>query len=71
MECTMMSATIAPRSVRLARPRISFRSLIEALVQADARHRRGLHLRQLDDRMLRDMGISRADVDREIRRPTL
>jgi uncharacterized protein YjiS (DUF1127 family) len=65
----MMSSSSAQRSSLLARPRISFRSLIDALVEADARHRRNAHLRQLDDRILRDIGIGRADLEAEARRP--
>ncbi len=35
--------------------------------QERAKQRR--HLRELDDRILRDIGVSRADIDREYRKP--
>jgi uncharacterized protein YjiS (DUF1127 family) len=67
MEMTM-SARSALGSVPVPLPRPSVRGLLQALAAADARHRQGLHLRQLDDRMLRDIGVSRADVAAELRR---
>ena len=33
------------------------------------RRRQRLHLAQLDDRLLRDIGISRAEVEHEVSRP--
>lgn len=33
------------------------------------RHRSRLHLESLDDRMLKDIGVSRADVSRESSKP--
>ena len=63
-----MSATSALRPVRVARPRLSVRGVLDFLAAADARHRSRLHLRELDDRMLRDIGLTRADVA-ELRRP--
>ena len=37
------------------------------VLQDRARHRR--HLRELDDRLLRDVGLSRADVEHEATKP--
>ncbi|MGF1625144.1 MAG: DUF1127 domain-containing protein [Alphaproteobacteria bacterium] len=34
-----------------------------------SRHRARLHLQTLDDRMLKDLGLSRADVSRESSKP--
>jgi uncharacterized protein YjiS (DUF1127 family) len=68
MENTM-SATTALRHARLVRPHLSVRGVLDFLAAADARHRSRLHLRALDDRMLRDIGVTRADVDAELRRP--
>jgi uncharacterized protein YjiS (DUF1127 family) len=65
----VMSATSVPRHARLARPRLSVRGVLDFLAAADARYRSHLHLRELDDHMLRDIGITRADVDAELRRP--
>ena len=55
-------------SVRLAVPRLSFRRIVEAIIAADARYREMQHLRELDDRMLRDIGVSRGDIEQELRR---
>lgn len=56
---------------RIARfwPRPSVRGILARLVAADARYRQKLALEELDDRMLRDMGLTRADVARELRAP--
>lgn len=64
-----MSALTTMRNVRLARPRLSVRGLVKALVDIDARYRARVQLKELDDHMLRDMGLTRADVDAELRRP--
>lgn len=42
--------------------------LLARLLVAYRRRRQRYDLAQLDDRMLRDMGISRLDVDRETRK---
>jgi uncharacterized protein YjiS (DUF1127 family) len=55
-------------SVRLAVPRLTFRRIVEAIVAADARYRQMQHLRELDDRMLRDIGVHRGDIEQELRR---
>ena len=64
-----MPATSAHRPVRLARPRLSVRGVLGFL--ADARRALSRARRssaQLDDHLLRDIGITRADVDAELRR---
>ena len=43
--------------------------LFELLVEWQERERGRHHLRELDDRLLRDIGISRADVEREASKP--
>ena len=55
-----MSATVL-RHVRLARPRLAVRGLLACLAELDARYRARVRLAQLDDQMLRDIGITRAD----------
>jgi uncharacterized protein YjiS (DUF1127 family) len=57
---------------RLARgwPKAALRRLIERLTALDSAHRRRSDLAILDDRMLRDIGISRGDVEVELRRPS-
>lgn len=66
-----MSALSTTRHVRTVRPRLSVRGLLKALVEIDARYRARLQLREADDRMLRDMDLTRADVAEEMRRPLL
>ncbi len=55
------------RPVRIFWPRLSVRGILDKLVAADAAYRQRLTLESLDDRMLRDVGISRADIARETR----
>lgn len=44
------------------------REKIAFLLRADQRYRDARHLSRLDNRMLRDIGITRAQADSEIRR---
>jgi len=44
-------------------------SLADTLLTWQARHKDRMHLMSLDDRLLRDIGISYADVDREASKP--
>ena len=44
-------------------------SLADTLLTWQARHKDRMHLMSLDDRLLRDIGISNADVDREASKP--
>jgi uncharacterized protein YjiS (DUF1127 family) len=67
---TTMSATVL-RPVRLARPRHAARGLIAFLAELDARYRDRAQLAELDDRMLRDIGVTRAEVAGELRRPLI
>lgn len=53
----------------LASAPMPFLKLLARLAVAYRRHRQRYDLAQLDDRMLRDMGISRLDVDREANKP--
>jgi uncharacterized protein YjiS (DUF1127 family) len=50
------------------RPRIGFKALLDWLAARDARYRARLDLRQLDPRLLRDIGLTEADVAEELRR---
>jgi uncharacterized protein YjiS (DUF1127 family) len=43
--------------------------LVDTLLIWQARHKDRMHLMSLDDRLLRDIGISAADVDREASKP--
>jgi uncharacterized protein YjiS (DUF1127 family) len=61
----VMSATSALCHDRV-RPRLSVRGILDFLIAADARYRSVRQLRELDDHLLRDMGVTRADVDAEI-----
>ena len=62
-----MSATADLRRALLARPRLTVRGLLDRLADLDARHRTRIDLIALDDRMLRDVGLTRADVADELR----
>ena len=42
---------------------------VDALLSWTDRTRQRRHLAELDDRLLRDIGISRADVEAEVSRP--
>jgi len=64
-----MSATSALRPALSARPRLTVRGLLDRVVAFDALYRSRMDLAALDDRMLRDVGLSRADVAAEVRRP--
>jgi uncharacterized protein YjiS (DUF1127 family) len=55
-----------PERRTMRRPRLTLRRLIDALLEADARHRQRVHLVGFDDRMLRDVGLTPADIRREI-----
>lgn len=61
--------TTALRPARLPWPRLAARGLLAFLIDLDARYRARVHLATLDDRMLRDVGITRADVGEALRRP--
>lgn len=64
-----MSATSVLRSEHVGRPRLTVRGILARLAVLDALHRNRMDLKALDDRMLRDVGLTRADVDAELRRP--
>lgn len=50
-------------------PRLSARGILDRLAAYDALYRQRRALESLDDRMLRDIGVNRAEVEAEIRRP--
>jgi uncharacterized protein YjiS (DUF1127 family) len=56
------------RNVSLSRPRLSARGIVRYLLDMDAHYRTRVQLRELDDKMLRDIGLTRADVAEELRR---
>ena len=66
-----MSATSAQRIARTAWPRLTVRGFLDRLAELDARSRNRRDLMALDDRILRDVGLTRADVAGELRRPPL
>jgi uncharacterized protein YjiS (DUF1127 family) len=61
-----MSATSTLRHAP-ALPRLSVRGALDYIAALDARHRARLHLVALDDRMLADIGVTRAEVTSELR----
>jgi len=56
-------------SVRRRRILRLLRSAWRRLVDGHERARQRRQLRELDDRLLRDIGVTRAAVDREVRKP--
>lgn len=70
-----MTAPATLRPARYAQPRLTVRGLGNAFVnfflRLDATYRSRTHLQRLDDRLLRDIGLSRADVAAELRRPLI
>lgn len=50
-------------------PRLSVRRIADAIVQYDAQYRQRKQFAALDDRMLRDIGLTAAQRDAELRRP--
>jgi uncharacterized protein YjiS (DUF1127 family) len=64
----MSASTITLRSASFARPFPTVRGVLDRLAAADARYRDRTNLRSVDDRLLRDMGVTRADVEAELRR---
>lgn len=50
-------------------PRLDWRALLGRLAALDALHRERGRLAELDDRILRDIGVTRADVAETLRRP--
>ena len=65
---TTMTPTIALRPARTSRPRLSVRGVLDFFAEADARHRARVQLSHLDDHLLRDMGLTRNDIEAAIRR---
>ena len=50
-------------------PRLSVRGILDRLVAYDALYRQRRALESMDDRMLRDIGVTRAEAEAEIKRP--
>ena len=63
-----MSVTIDLRHVRTARPRLTVRGLADSC-RTRRPPSRARSAAQLDDHMLRDIGVTRADIEDELRRP--
>ena len=57
-----MTTTSALRHVRTARPRLTVRGIFETLAAADRRYRARHQLANLDEHLLRDMGLTRASA---------
>ena len=58
------------RHARLDRPRLSLRRAVSRLVALNTLWRERVDMSALDDRMLRDIGVTRAEVDAALRRST-
>jgi uncharacterized protein YjiS (DUF1127 family) len=66
----MSTASIAQRHARYW-PRLTVRGVLDRIAEADARYRHRVNLMSLDERILRDIGVTRADVDAELRRGSI
>ena len=62
-----MSSTSALRHVRTYRPRLTVHGILDTLAAADRDYRSRQQLRQLDDHLLRDIGLTPADIAAELR----
>lgn len=61
---------LARRGVVLARAVANASRMLAVAIDAmHTRYRARVHLQSLDDRMLKDLGLSRADVSRESSKP--
>jgi uncharacterized protein YjiS (DUF1127 family) len=69
MTVTQLSAGRSHRAGWLARVARLIGSAFEILSVWHARRRERTHLASLDDRMLHDIGLTRADVERELSKP--
>ena len=67
----MSAFSITLRHANFARPHLSLRGVLDRLAAADARYRDRSNLVQLDARLIRDIGVTRADVDAELRRGSI
>jgi uncharacterized protein YjiS (DUF1127 family) len=66
---TMMSATLERGTAESMRAGSIVSRAVEPVLTWRARARERWELAGLDDRMLHDIGLTRADVDREYRKP--
>ncbi len=64
-----MSTTNALRSVRMSRPRLTARGVLDFIAALDARARARHHLLSMDEHMLRDIGVTRDDIRKELHKP--
>lgn len=67
---TLSSATISSRSSSFrAKPISAFARLVDTVLSWMDISRQRRHLLELDDRLLRDIGLSRVDVEAEAAKP--
>jgi uncharacterized protein YjiS (DUF1127 family) len=69
---SIQSLILAPTASGPSRRRpfpLLVRRFVDALVEADRRYRERRYLEGMDDRMLRDIGTTRAELDRMLRSP--
>lgn len=62
-------AGLAPAADLTLRPATMLQRAFSALANWNDRYRQRIHLAQLDERMLRDMGLTRADAVGEYDKP--
>jgi uncharacterized protein YjiS (DUF1127 family) len=66
---TILSFLQQPLSIHVPSPFQAVTAAVVRLLHWQDVHRQRNHLSQLDDRMLEDIGLTRADVDYEISKP--
>jgi uncharacterized protein YjiS (DUF1127 family) len=67
----MTASSITLRHTESARPQLWLRGMLDRFAAADARYRDRANLARLDTRLIRDMGVTCADVDAELRRGSI
>ena len=59
---------ICPAAIALGKPLVAALQRLRSAIEAERRARRAIiELERLDDRMLRDIGIDRSEIDRAVR----
>lgn len=67
---TALAATLrAARTLRIPSPKQVAWGILNMLMEWQERHAERRALGRLDDRLLNDVGLSRADVDKEMSKP--
>jgi uncharacterized protein YjiS (DUF1127 family) len=69
METDMTTLTHTHSLPRFGWPRLTWRKVLDRLVALDALHRERANLRRVDENTLRDIGVTRADLEATLSQP--